>query len=39
MTPEVPAAIPKPGWKQKWGRVTPGLVNLLLMIVIIWFTT
>ena len=29
MTPEVPAAIPKPGWKQKWGRLTPGLVNLL----------
>ena len=29
MTAEVPAAIPKPGWKQKWGRLTPGLANLL----------
>jgi hypothetical protein len=29
MTRLVTAAIRKPGWKQKFGRVTPGLVNLL----------
>jgi MFS superfamily sulfate permease-like transporter len=30
MTPVVTAAIPKPGWIQRWGHVTPNLVHDLI---------
>jgi len=35
MTPEVPAAIPKPGWKQKWSRVTRSSPDSILLLVYI----